>query len=75
MQLYVFLLRIDTVKIKMKAIIENISDETLERIIQVLDEVGVDSISDLDLFKEEDLASVLKIQARLLVRECRKNSS
>ena len=59
----------------MKAIIENISDETLERIIQVLDEVRVDSISDIDLFKEEDLTSVLKIQARILVREWSKNKS
>ena len=53
-----FLLRIDMVKINMKTIIENISDETLERIIQV----GVDSISDINLFKKEDLTSVLKIQ-------------
>ena len=59
----------------MKAVIENISDETLERIIQVLDEVRVDSISDIDLFKEEDLTSVLKIQARILVREWSKNKS
>ena len=48
MQLYEFLFRIDSVKINMKAIIENINDETLERIIQVLDE---NSISDIDLFR------------------------
>ena len=39
----------DAVKINVKAIIENISDETLEKIIQVLDEVGIYSISLLDL--------------------------
>ena len=65
----------DAVKSSIKCIIENISDDTLEKIIKVLDELGVDNISHLNLVKEEDLTPVLKkIQARLLVREWSKNS-
>ena len=68
MQLYEFLFKIDSVKINMKAIIENISDETLERIIQALDE---NNIADIDLFRR--LTSVQRIRARLLVRGWSKN--
>ena len=72
---FFFFIRMDAVKSSIKCIIENISDDTLEKIIKVLDELGVDNISHLNLVKEEDLTPVLKkIQARLLVREWSKNS-
>lgn len=75
MKLCVFSFRMEEVKSSVKTILPAITDELLESLLSVLVDLGVDDIHHLELVEESDLTPVLKkIQARLLVKEWRKNS-
>lgn len=75
MKLCLFSFRMEEVRSSIKTILPAITDELLESLLSVLVDLGVDDVNHLELVEESDLTPIMKkIQARLLVKEWRKNS-